>query len=111
MQRGDFDLDNSGNAKSQDTGVIRRIIQQRGGVLTDQINTETDFVVLGSEPKVPTMTEEELQDPVQKDRFEKARAALDAYNKVREDAIQRGIPIVNQNRFLYYIGFYDQRRR
>ena len=73
--------------------------------------TETDFVVLGSEPKVPTMTEEELQDPVQKDRFEKARAALDAYNKVREDAIQRGIPIVNQNRFLYYIGFYDQRRR
>ena len=83
-----------------------------------QINTGTvaagknaDFIVLGSEPKVPTMTEEELGDPVQKDRFEKAKAASDAYNKVREEAIQRGIPIVNQNRFLSLIGYFEQAKR
>ena len=44
-------------------------------------------------------------------RRAKAQAAKAAYDAVLKRASELSIPVLNQNRFLYYTGYYDQRRR
>jgi hypothetical protein len=68
-------------------------------------------VVLGKEPVLPTFSKEELQDPFNAQKLATAQQALDAYLNVRKTASDLHIPILNQNRFLYLIGYYDQARR
>jgi hypothetical protein len=41
----------------------------------------------------------------------KAQAAIDKYQELRQTARDLHIPILNQNRFLYYVGYYDQAKR
>jgi hypothetical protein len=108
---GDFDMDRNGQATPQETDVVRRLVTQWGGQLMDRVNVDTDFVVLGAEPVLPTFTREDLQDPFNQKRLADAQAALEAYDQVRNRARDLHIPIMNQNRFLYLIGFYNQARR
>jgi exonuclease VII small subunit len=108
---GDFDMDRNNVATAAEADVVRRLITQWGGNLMDKVNVDTDFVVLGKEPVLPTFTREELQDPFNAKKLADAQAALEAYDQVRNTARDLHIPIVNQNRFLYLIGYYDQARR
>ncbi len=114
---GQFDLSNTGRTTSQigasspDTQVIKRLITQWGGQITDKVNVDTDFVVLGKEPELTAYSQEELSQPLIADKAAKEKAALDQYQEVRQTAIDLHIPILNQNRFLYYIGYYDLAKR
>lgn len=108
---GDFDMDRNGVATPQDAEIIKRLVTQWGGKLVDQVNVDTDFVVLGKEPVLPVFTAEELQDPFNAKKLADAQAALAAYQAVRTNAQNLHVPIVNQNRFLYLIGYYNQARR
>ncbi|MEA2733902.1 MAG: hypothetical protein QOE14_353, partial [Humisphaera sp.] len=108
---GDFDMDRNGQATAQEADVVRRLVTQWGGKLMDKVNVDTDFVVLGQEPVLPTFTREDLQDPFNAKRLEDARLALEAYDQVRNRARDLHIPIMNQNRFLSLIGFYNQAKR
>jgi hypothetical protein len=108
---GDFDMDRNGQATPQEADVVRRLVTQWGGKLMDKVNVDTDFVVLGQEPVLPTFTREDLQDPFNAKRLADAQAALDAYDQVRNRARDLHIPIMNQNRFLYLTGYYNQARR
>jgi hypothetical protein len=75
------------------------------------VNVNTDFVILGQEPVIPQFSREELQDPFNAKKLADAQAAADAYNRVRDTAKELHIPILNQNRFLYLIGYYQQAPR
>lgn len=108
---GDFDMDRNGVATAAEADVVRRLVTQWGGKLMDKVNVDTDFVVLGKEPVLPTFTTEEMADPFNQKKLADATAALEAYDQVRNTARDLHIPIVNQNRFLYLIGYYDQARR
>jgi hypothetical protein len=108
---GEFDMDRNGQATPAEADVVRRLVTQWGGKLMDRVNVDTDFVVLGQEPVLPSFTREELQDPFNAKRLADAQAALEAYDQVRNRARDLHIPIMNQNRFLYLIGFYNQARR
>jgi hypothetical protein len=108
---GDFDMDRNGVATPADADIIKRLITQWGGKIVDQVNVDTDFVVLGKEPVLPVFTKEELQDPFNAKKLADAQAALEAYQQVRTNAQNLHIPILNQNRFLYLIGYYDQAKR
>ena len=106
---GDFDLAQSGQATAADADVVRRLITQWGGKVSDQVTVDTDFIVLGKEPLVPNLPES--PSPLDTERREKAQKALDAYLDIRSKAIQFSVPILNQNRFLYFVGYYDQAQR
>ena len=106
---GDFDLANSGQANPGDAEVIRRLVSQWGGKLTDQVNVDTDFIVLGKEPVVTALGDSPT--PLDEERHTKQLAAQDAYNNVKSAAIKMNVPILNQNRFLYFVGYYDQAKR
>jgi uncharacterized coiled-coil protein SlyX len=109
---GEFDVNQDGRVTAEEADVIRRLIVQWGGQLSDDVNVDTDFVVLGAEPSVPQYTAEELQqDPTKQFQVDQAQKARDAYNQIRDNAIALHIPVLNQNRFLYMTGFYDQARR
>ena len=108
---GNFDMGQVGRPNAGDADVIRRLITQWGGSLTDRIDVDTDFVVLGAEPQLPTYTREELGEPANVKRLADAQLEVDKYSSFRQTAVDYHIPILNQNRFLYYVGFYDQSKR
>jgi hypothetical protein len=111
MVYGNFDMSNEGTATPADADVIKRLITQWGGRLVNTVDVSTDFVVLGSEPDVPVLSKEDENDPVKEQRRDAQQAALDAYLDVQSKAVELGIPIMNQNRFLYFVGYYDQANR
>ena len=105
---GKFDLDRNGIANTSDTEVVKRLVTEWGGELTNEVNVDTDFVVLGATPELPNYSKEEAEDPINAKRLADAQAELEAYNSVLTKARDLSIPIMNQNRFLYYTGFYEQ---
>jgi hypothetical protein len=107
---GKFDLANNGRPNDPDADVIKRLVTQWGGKLTDQVNVDTDFVVLGAEPVLPSFSKDEVTAENQK-KLDDAQAALNKYQELANQAKELHIPILNQNRFLYYVGFYDQAKR
>jgi len=111
MVYGDFDLDHNNVATPQEADVVRRLVTQWGGKLTDKVDVDTDFVVLGKEPVIPNFSKEDLQDPFNAKKLADAQQAADQYAAVKKAAIDLHIPIVNQNRFLYLIGYYAQAKR
>ena len=106
---GDFDLTGSGNPTASDTEVIKRLITQWGGKLQDHVDVNTDFVVMGIPPEVPQITDPSNAGEVAKVQAAKQREAK--YQAQISQADSLNVPIMNQNRFLYFIGYYDQAKR
>jgi hypothetical protein len=67
-------------------------------------------VVLGAEPVLPNFSKDDLTAENQ-DKLAKKQKELEDYQQVEQQAKDLHIPIMNQNRFLYYVGFYDQAKR
>ena len=108
---GDFDIDGDGRATVAEAEVLKRRVAEWGGRVTDQINCDTDFVVMGKEPEMPRFTAEERKNPINDYEAKKAEQQIKEYDDVRRKAMELHIPVLNQNRFLYLIGYYDQARR
>jgi len=108
---GKFDLDRNGVATAQDTDVVKRLIGQWGGKVMDGINVDTDFIVLGIQPEVPNYSAEELTQPENVKKKADAEKELDQYHDIVQKARELHIPILNQNRFLYFTGFFDLVKR
>jgi hypothetical protein len=106
---GDFDLSESGAPSPTDTEIIKRLITQWGGELQPKVDLDTDFVVMGAQPVIPRITDS--TDPAQQLAKQRAEARLAAYDAVVTQAAQLGVPLMNQNRFLYFTGYYDQATR
>jgi hypothetical protein len=104
---GDFDINNTGKPVPQDTQVIKRLVTQWGGTVKDAIAPDTDFIIMGKEPEVPQFSADDLKDPFNKQKQEDAITAADAYDDMAKHAADLGVPILNQNRFLYYVGYFD----
>ncbi len=108
---GNFDMDQNGVATADDAKIIQRLVTQWGGRLTDKVDADTDFVVLGKAPTVPTLSDEDKNNPIEQKRAADAQAALEAYTAVETKAAQLYVPVLNQNRFLYFVGYFDQSKR
>jgi len=108
---GDFDLGQTGKPKKGDNQKIEALVTEWGGHVQKDIDVDTDFVVMGSEPKMDKFTADDLNDPLNRQMQQNEQAAYDAYQAVLEKAEKLGIPIMNQNRFLYFCGYYDNAQR
>ena len=106
---GDFDLDGDGRTSPGDAEVIRRLITQWGGNVVNDVNVNTDFVVMGREPKVDAKPP--ADNAVEQAAYQRATAELDKYLEVRKQAMAMNIPILNQNRFLNFVGYTSQAGR
>ena len=106
---GDFDLDGDGRTSAGDAEVVRRLVTQWGGSVVSDVNVNTDFVVMGVEPKVEAAPP--ADDAVAIAAHQRAVQELDRYLAVRQQAVSLNIPILNQNRFLNFVGYSSQAAR
>lgn len=86
---------------------IKDLIRKWGGVVADKISISTNYIVLGTGPKVPAKPtiEEIAADPRAKDKYDAAAEKLDEYNNVISEAKTFSIPVFDQERFLDFIGY------
>ena len=103
---GKFDLSGSG---ADDSQIVKRLITQWGGKLQDKIDIDTDFVIMGTEPVPPSNGDP--SDPQIQIRLQQYKQEFARYQAQVTTANQLSIPIMNQNRFLYFIGYFDQAKR
>lgn len=108
---GNFDLDRNGQTSPTDADVIKRLITSWGGGVMDKLNVDTDFLVIGKLPEIPNYTQEELDRPEIQFDLERKKKELADYEEILARAIELNIPILNQNRFLYFVGYYEQSAR
>jgi len=59
---GNFDIDQNGQATAQEADVVKRLISQWGGIVTEDLDIDTDFLIMGKEPVVPNIPAEQLKD-------------------------------------------------
>ncbi len=108
---GNFDLGQTGQAKAGDRDKIAALVTEWGGHVQKAITVDTDFVVMGKVPEVRQFTQDELQDPLNRRLLDDQKAEYQAYEDELDKARELHIPIMNQNRFLYFCGYYDNAQR
>ncbi|MGN6725303.1 MAG: BRCT domain-containing protein [Tepidisphaeraceae bacterium] len=111
MVYGNFDLDRNGQATPQDADVIKRLVTRWGGKVVNTLTPDTDFLVIGKVPEIPNYTQEELDRPEIQFEVERRKKELADYDDTLAKAIELNIPVLNQNRFLYFTGYYEQSAR
>ena len=74
------------------------------------ISARTDYIILGTEPKVPPEPTLETQtaDPTLVDKYNAARQRLERYDQVRQRAQTLWVPIFTYERFLHFTGYASQ---
>jgi hypothetical protein len=110
---GDFDLDSDGQTDRNAADKLKALIQKWGGRVDDSVSIETDFVVLGTVPRVlrkPTFEQMEV-DPMAMQRYEASLQKLADYQEVQNRAEALLVPTFNLERFLYFIGYREQAGR
>jgi len=104
---GMFDFDGDGRIDHDGREKIIDLIERWGGEVTENVTIDTDFVVLGYKPKAmrkPTIDDIE-ENPMIEQKYNAYLKKHDYYQNILSRASTFSIPIFNQDRFLYLIGF------
>jgi hypothetical protein len=100
---GDFDLDGDGVATSGERDRVAQMIASWGGTIDDKVTPQTDFLVAGTPPAAPTRGGDTTPGGVADQRAKEATS----YNDTIVEAKRSSVPILNVNRFLAMIGYYN----
>ncbi len=107
---GEFDLDGDGDIDYEAAEKIKALIEKWGGRVADDISIDTDFLILGTMPRVlkkPTFEQIEV-DPMAMEKYEASLRKLTSYKEVQTRAEALSVPVFNAERFLYFIGYKAQ---
>lgn len=104
---GKFDIDERGVGSEADRKRIEKMITQWGGNLMQELTYDVDFLVLGEAPPRPAPAGGTI-DPVEITRQMRLRAEYDRYQQLLDRAREMSIPVLNENRFLTLVGFYER---
>ncbi len=102
---GDFDFDNDGYIDSNANQRIGNLVKKWGGRLDDNISIDTDFLIVGQQPKVLPVDEENDLNLIVEQNNEDALDRLRLYNDTLDRAESLWIPVFNYDKFLYFIGY------
>ena len=108
---GNFDLDGDRQATIAEFDQVLSMIRQWGGVAVeggDRLPLDTDFLVLGDEPEMPRPIDPSQTDPIIITRYQQQLQAVKDYNKLAAQAEALSIPVLNQNRFLTLVGYFNR---
>lgn len=100
---GSFDANGDGVATPLEADQIRAQIAQWGGLNSDELTGDVDFVVLGERPIVPPPPPVDASPEIVKE-WERIYSMASRYDQLFEDARSTFIPVLNQNRFYTLIG-------
>jgi len=104
---GQFDFDRDGRIDRDGKEKVEQLIERWGGRLATEVTINTDFVVLGVPGRSlqkPTRQQVEL-DPMVEQRYQESVASVQEYDDILSRANTLRIPIFNQSKFIYLIGY------
>ena len=106
---GDFDFDSDGLVDQDGLQKITELIAHWGGQVTPTLSVDTDFLVLGQPPAIPTKPSDEYgtDSPIMQ-AYTQASRRLEEYNETIENGKALDVPTFNLSRFFYFIGFFEQ---
>jgi len=107
---GEFDFDGDGMIDRDGRKKIEQLITQWGGKIDDKLTINTNFLVVGTEPramKKPTLMQMD-NDPGIEQKYENSLIQVAAYDQVIEKANTLSVPIFDVSRFLRLIGYKTQ---
>jgi hypothetical protein len=106
---GDFDVDHTGQAQPGDNRRVENMIGDWGAKVVDKLNYDTDFLVLGLEPQMPEpLKGDDALDHIKIQQYDAAKAKFQRYQNLLGEANGLHIPVLNQNRFLALVGYYQR---
>lgn len=105
---GDFDIDNTGEASLSDRKRIEAMVGKFGAVIAPELSYEVDYLVLGAEPDLPPPLPADTLDPEVIAANVAARRKYEVYQQLVGEAKELRIPVLNQNRFLALVGYYER---
>ncbi len=104
---GMFDFDRDGKVEPEGREKIQNLIEKWGGQIADEVTIETDFVILGFKPEPmsqPTLTQIQ-NNPMIQQQYEENQQQIEQWESTLEAAGRLSVPVFNQKRFLYLIGY------
>jgi hypothetical protein len=104
---GEFDLNNDGMMDPDGNIRVREMVERWGGKVENEISINTDFVVAGQTPKVPPKPDQaqlEIDSTLQQ-KYEASIETTKSYEIQLAKAGELSVPVFNQKRFLYLIGY------
>ncbi|MCC7408809.1 MAG: hypothetical protein IT442_12105 [Phycisphaeraceae bacterium] len=104
---GQFDINNTGEPSDEDRQRVERMITQWGGNIQNELTYDTDFLVLGKQPPAPIPLTD-IIDPVIIAEETRKRQVYDRYAELVNRARSLSIPVLNQNRFLTLVGYFER---
>lgn len=106
---GSYDLNRDGLPDRDGSSAITAIVKNWGGKVIDQLNPETDFVVVGAAPRKPRPANDVSPDQVEQNRLR--QESWDAYYDVIESARSMSIPMMTQDVFFNFLGYSNKYAR
>jgi len=105
---GNFDTNNDGLRTPQERQSIKSLIAEWGGDVSEDVQGDTDFIVLGSRPVLPPQPRP--SDPVELiQSFLLKKQTVQKYDEMFKQAEATGIPVLNQNRLYTLTGLRGRR--
>lgn len=102
--QGLFDLHGTGTATKLGADQVKDVIIKAGGIVSEEVGYQTDYVVLGEEPIKPSRPEEDAATTAQQ-AYQKQLRRYKEYQNIKEQAAALRIPILNTNRFILLTGY------
>ena len=100
---GNFDLDRDGLLDSDGGTVIESMVSDWGGSIQSELTALTDFVVVGAAPRRPRAPRDDSPDATA--RHNARKQVYDQYMDTVSLARSLGVPILNQQTFLNFLGY------
>lgn len=104
---GQFDLDYDDEVDEDGTEQVRSMVRRFNGELAETMGFSTDYLVLGVEPELPIRPDDEL-DLIKMNEYKVQLENYQAYQDRIAEATELGIPVLNQNRFLDLVGYFER---
>ncbi|HBG28925.1 MAG TPA: hypothetical protein DDX75_17710 [Phycisphaerales bacterium] len=104
---GEFDFNGNGTIDRDGDAKVKQLVENWGGKTEESVTIDTDYVVLGTEPRIlqkPTLEEIET-DPLANEKYEASVKASERYQEVKAQAKDLYIPVFNLKRFLNFTGY------
>lgn len=108
---GQFDLDQDNQHTLAEFEQVLSLIQQWGGEAIEDMKDlplDTDFLVLGREPQMPRPIDPNETDPLIITKYQQDLQAVKDYQRLAAQAAGLSIPVLNQNRFLTLVGYFNR---
>jgi|GEM_PF-499473 len=110
---GDFDFDGDGITDRNGIEKAQQLIARWGGRVMDDLTVETDFIIVGKEPKeVKRPSQAKIDnDPEVEVKYTKSVERVKQYKELLDKAKQYSVPVFNRKRFMQLTGYETSSRK